>query len=1273
YAEGAGLDTTKACLDGTREEILHETIDWIDDTDPNAPRIIWLSGSAGTGKSAIAHTIARIMKDSGALGSCFCFEKGDIKRYAKLFPTISCDLASRDLRLKHVLASMIARDRSLGTTADVTQQWENLIKEPLSVTSEDTIGRIVIVIDALDESGDPQTRKRILSLLTKQAGDLPNNIRILLTSRPLPDIRKAFDGIPHVKRKSMDDIPLSLTERDIQSYISNQLSDADYSFSADEIAKLAKKSDGLFEWARLACNRIMSDKAGLSEWEHFEALMSQTNSGGTKLLDDMYIVILKEVLGERPEERVLARFQSVMRHVLFTLEPLPLGALITMHRTVQPEQDQYDAESTILRRMGSLLAGIHDRFAPIRPLHSSFHDFLIDRDRSGEFFVDEADAHLDLTLASLHVMRRELRFNICRLKSSYLRNSEVGDMAQRVKQYISPQLSYSCRFLGLHVDGIAFKVHVAAVLKDVLCAEQMLYWIETLSLLQSVNVLFQCLTTIVNWLESNKGEAEMILAAKEGIQLIKNFGGMFSESIPHLYLSAFPFLPQDSVLSKLLSLKFPLTAKVVSGQLESWPLFRCLLTGHVERVHSVAFSHDGKWVASGSEDRTIRIWDTEVGVLVGEPLKGHNGPVTSVAFSPLDSRLLVSGSKDKTVCVWDTVTSSLTRGPLRGHSNWVRSVAFSPSGERFVSGSVDETICIWNAKTWMMVGNPLKGHTGPVNCVAFSPDSQRIVSGSDDKTICIWDASTELSLCKRLYHEGEIWSITFSQDGSKIVSGSNDTIYIWDTETGLKTCNPLEGHTGQICSVAVSSNRKWILSGSGDHTIRAWDIDTGTPISSPFKPHSLGVRSLAISPDGNKIVSGSWDKTVYIGDIEVLQVGEILEQNRGRIYSVDISPDGKQIASGSQDCTVCIWDVESGALIKGPLKGHNKDVYSVAFSPDGQKIASGSADSTICIWDVKNGLQLGSPLQVDIGQVRTIAFSPDSQQIVSGSDNGKICFWNVNTGLQLGSPIQGHNKAVVSVAFSPDGEKIASGSTDTTVCIWNVKARKQMGPPLNGHTSTVGAVAWSQVGGKIVSGSRDNTIVIWDASTGLQVGDSIKEHTSFVRSVAFSQDGRRIVSGSWDKTIKIWNVNDGQQVGCSLKGHTADVMSVAFFPCGKLAVSGSVDGKIRVWEICDDSTHLNGLIFSSSAKHSLCYAEDLFNNTPHLEENWRDHVKLNDEGWIVGPQGQLLLWIPIQFRTLLHTPGTVSIIPGPAVELDLSVMAHGKRWIDCIDDGNSFK
>ncbi|KIL55742.1 hypothetical protein M378DRAFT_90412 [Amanita muscaria Koide BX008] len=914
YAKAAGLNTTKACLEGTREEILHDVVDWMDNPDINAARILWLFGAAGTGKSAIAHTIARCMKDAGALASCFCFEKGDVKRYTKLFTTISRDLAGRDLRFKQALASIVARDPSITTTVDIVQQWERLVMEPISVISGSIVGRLVIVIDALDESGDDQSRKHILDTLTKKAAALPSNIRILLTSHPIHDICKAFEAADHVMRVSMDDIPMSSTKRDIHSYISDQLSDTDHHFSVGEIARIVERSDGLFEWVRLACNYIKSSNAGLSEKERFDDLMSRTEREGVELLDNMYNVILKEILGERPQERVLARFRSVMRHVLFTMEPLALDPLITLHRSIQNEHNRYDAEATILRPMASVLASVHNRSTPIRPLHSSFHDFLTDQDRSGQFFVDEADAHHDLTLSTLNIMQRELRFNICRLESSYLRNSEVSDMAQRVKLYISPQLSYSCLFLVNHVAGTPFNSRVADALRAILGNEWTMYWIETLSALQSVSIVLKSLTLISEWLEVRESYELAVAAAKDGIQLIQNFGTIISESIPHLYLSTLPFLPQNSVFSGSFSSKFPLTAKLVSGKTATWPPAQCLLGGHDDVVKSVAFSPDGKLAVSGSKDKTIRIWNTEIGVLERGPLYGHSGGVNSVAFSP-DGKQIVSGSGDRSVCIWDAATGSLVRGPLQGHSGVVWAVVFSPDGTKVVSGSSDQTICMWDVESGLMINQPLKGHSDSVWALSFSPDGQRFISGSGDKTICMWDAYTGLKVCKPFEgHSGAIYSITFSCDGRKIVSGSEDkTICIWDAKTGVQLHSPLTGHSHSkiVSAVAFSSDGERIISGSADNTICVWGAKSSLQLGSNLKGHTDWVRSVAFSPDNGRIVSGSFDHTIRCWNATTgQQVGFPLRGHIGLVSSTIFSPDGKFILSSSTDVTMRVWEAE---------------------------------------------------------------------------------------------------------------------------------------------------------------------------------------------------------------------------------------------------------------------------------------------------------------------------------------------------------------------------
>ncbi|KIJ41240.1 hypothetical protein M422DRAFT_255747, partial [Sphaerobolus stellatus SS14] len=207
--------------------------------------------------------------------------------------------------------------------------------------------------------------------------------------------------------------------------------------------------------------------------------------------------------------------------------------------------------------------------------------------------------------------------------------------------------------------------------------------------------------------------------------------------------------------------------------------------GHTSAVLSVAFSPDGKYIVSGSEDKTICLWNVETGKAVGKPYEGHTDSVWSVAFSP-DKKYIVSGSEDKTICLWSMETGKAVGKPYEGHIDPVLSVAFSPDGKYIVSGSDDKTICLWSVKTGKAVGEPYEGHTDSVLSVAFSPDGKYIVSGSSD-----------------------------------------NTIHLWSVETGKAVGEPYEGHTSSVLSVAFSPDGKYIVSGSYDNTIHLWSVETG--------------------------------------------------------------------------------------------------------------------------------------------------------------------------------------------------------------------------------------------------------------------------------------------------------------------------------------------------------------------------------------------------------------------------------------------------------------
>ena len=362
------------------------------------------------------------------------------------------------------------------------------------------------------------------------------------------------------------------------------------------------------------------------------------------------------------------------------------------------------------------------------------------------------------------------------------------------------------------------------------------------------------------------------------------------------------------------------------------------------------------------------------------------------------------------------------------------------------------------------------------------------------------------------------------------------------------------------------------------------------------------------------------------------------------------------------------------------LQGHTDWVKSVAFSPDGRHIVSGSDDSTIRVWDAQTGVQVGSSLQGHTGWVNSVAFSSDGRHIVSGSYDRTIRVWDAQTGVQVGNSLQGHTQVVKSVAFSPDGRHIVSGSNDRTIRVWDAQTGVQVGSSLQGHTQAVNSVAFSSDGRHIVSGSYDRTIRVWDAQTGVQVGNSLQGHKRFVNSVAFSPDGRHIVSGSDDRTIRVWDAQTGVQVGNSLQGHTQAVNSVAFSPDGRHIVSGSNDRTIQVWDgqtgvqlgypLQESSTDhvmsVSTIHFTSSFAHALQDSQGSFVDVSIIDQDCRNLVRLEDDGWIVGPNRRLLLWVPPQYRSFyFYTPWTSMIIPRGSPELDLSKMVHGATWHEC--------
>ncbi|KIM22020.1 hypothetical protein M408DRAFT_333140 [Serendipita vermifera MAFF 305830] len=1150
----------QGCMPGTRKAILDQIQDWA--VDLNAPNILWLKGHPGVGKSAIATEVVDQLVALGRLGSSFFFQR---QKAAELTPhalwrSVSYDLARRHSSVRKTVILKLEEDAISLETPNLDSLFHHFIHEPLMGATDIPNARLpVVVIDALEECGGLEGqhsphRKALINTLHHWS-QLPAKFKLIVTSRGENDIERLFSATKHhliemlagdmVDAQSSEDIRVFLIEelRKIATQYVLSLPQTNWP-DTQTIDVLVYMAAGLFIWAQTVVNFI---SRGEPEWRLNQVLEGRAKGN----IDALYNQILNIYFSNENMED----FRTVVGAIILAKAPLSFTSLVHLLSMSRSTVEH------ICIGLQSVLE-YHDN---LRFHHQSFVDFLLKCDKSTlGFSIERGRENRKLALACFRVLNEELKFNICSVESSYLRNADIIDLASRAEASITPHLLYSSLWWGSHLVETRFDLEVFGRVQYFM-GKQFLSWLEVLSVFQRVNMGSETLLSLVEWIPPND-HPEAVKFAKDMQNFVNTFAAVISQSVTHIYVSALPFSPPVSVVWKHYIPEYGRTLTVRNGGLSNWPAFQRVLAEHTSVVASVGFSPDGKRIVSGSWDKTIRVWDTKTGTVIAGPFEGHNSPVSSVGFSRSGERI-VSGSWDKSIRVWNAETGALVSGPFRGHSDKVTSVGFSPDEKHIVSGSDDKTIRVWDTEMGTIISGPFEGHNGVITSVGLSPDGKRVVSGSGDKTIRIWDAETGKSVNGPLEgHNDLVSSVEFSPDGKRIVSCSDDkTIRIWDSRTGALVSDPFRGHSNKVTSVGFSPDGRRIISGSRDATIRVWDAETGAVVAGPFEGHSTCVSSVGFSPDGKRIASGSWDATIRLWSVETGAVVAIpVEGHSDLVRSVGFSPDGKRIVSGSVDKTIRIWDAETGTVVTGPLEGHNDGVNSVGFSPDGKHIISGSSDKTIRVWDAQTGEIVAGPLEGHTDSITSVAFSPDGKYIVSGSDDKTIRVWDPKTGAAITSLLKIHSDVVTSVAFSPNGKRIIAGSSDKTIRIWKVETGVAI-DPLEGHSHSISSVGFSPDGKCIVSSSWDKTIRIWDAITGEVVTGPIEGHSYPVSSVGFNPNGKRIVSGSWDNTIRIWNAETGAVMIGPLEGHTHPVNSVGFSPDGKRVVSCSDDKTIRVW------------------------------------------------------------------------------------------------------------
>jgi eukaryotic-like serine/threonine-protein kinase len=614
-------------------------------------------------------------------------------------------------------------------------------------------------------------------------------------------------------------------------------------------------------------------------------------------------------------------------------------------------------------------------------------------------------------------------------------------------------------------------------------------------------------------------------------------------------------------------------------------------------VMQLAISPDSRTLAAGMDDGRVVLWclgEERVEHTLYHQKSGPGNEIYHLAFSP-DGRFLASVDPPDSVKIWDVATGkerAALPAPIQDEStrfDGYFALKFVESADCLVIFRTRAKPRSFDVSFWSVPAPggqpelkatltesqlPSLGRAGPAREPSWPRKDERaapwlayarqhLVLLDEGRALAIKDGASYATI------HGPSHYLPVARIRGPLHIPSLQDRFILDALTPDDSAR-LSGQARHIVGARDDESRRWLgphetpafspdgrmlavsISGVGAALI---DVASGRIVMTYIPDRRFRALELAFAPDGRSIVIGGFDSQVHVWRLRP----NALAGHKKETWSLAFSPDGGSLASASDDGTIKLWHMAGGGE-RATLKGHDSLVTMVAYSPDGAIVASAGWDKTVRIWDAATGRSLAT-LRGHTDHVRSLAFAPDGKSLASAGDDHAIRIWDLAHSSELCPPLAGHTGKVYSLVFSADGKTLFSGATDRTIRLWDwprVRARAVW--PADDQVYCLALAPDEQT---VASGHEKGTATLWNVATGKARG-SLRRHTASVLGLAFSPDGLTLASAGRDKTVRLWDPATGQEL-LTLNGHMAPVHAATFSPDGAILATGSHDGEIKLW------------------------------------------------------------------------------------------------------------